>query len=116
MPHAWTFQVNDPDGNLVETAPGQKRITMRGPRNKAALIRQANRLLGSRRRAATREGFDDPGYVLDESSIKYEGNIEGPVGQWRPASAAPLSLPTDPAVQEAKNRRLAEEIQAGDLK
>jgi hypothetical protein len=114
----WEWQAKDKDGKVVETAPGMKSITMRGPGTLPDLIASANLFLYCKRLDAVRIGLPDPGYTLDLSSIKPLGHTDQTdqdLGVWAPTNALPVSLPTDPAVRAAHEKLIAERLGMAEM-
>lgn len=112
MPNVWRWQAKDKDGKVVEPAPGKTHFISRGPGRRKDMIDGATILLNNKRRAAIREGLEDPGYAVVPESVEAvetaDQSVLG-VGAWRPSGSKQVNLPTDPAVNEAKTKRLIEQ-------
>jgi hypothetical protein len=107
----WRFKVLGGDNQHVTTADGGGgSITVKGPPNKAELLKAAAILLNSRRSEAMRAGLDDPGYHIDEASIEPLGHTDDDIGSWVPEGAKMLELPTDAAVRADKEKFLATKL------
>lgn len=96
---AWTWQAKDAKGNLVESAPGKTEFYCRGPVTREDMIRGAKILLDNKRLHAMRFGLEDPGYVLDESTLKDVDEGTDPVEQFKAKRGlVPINLASDIAV------------------
>jgi hypothetical protein len=104
MARVWKWQAKDKDGKPVESAPGVNVFTSRGPGTKRDLIQGATIMLNSKRMRAVRDGLQDPGYKIDEASIKAEEVDDSPFGQWVPPGAQPVKLPSEREAEEAAVR------------
>lgn len=114
--NAWRWQAKDAQGRIVESSPGTTFFESRGPASKADMKELATILLNNHRMEAIRAGLDDPGYVVDEESIKPAA--EAPplnstnVGAWQPPAARPIQFPNADVIQ-ANNQRVIEEATGG---
>lgn len=97
MPNVWKWKAVDKDGKPVEAAPGSPTFVSRGPVKLPDMIKAARILLDGKRRAAIRAGLPDPGYTLVEESVEAVADNAAGLGEWKPAGAVPLQLPTESA-------------------
>ena len=95
-PNVWKWKAKDKDGNPVQFAPGMTTHVFRGPTNPKDAKASAELYLANARNEAMRNGYDDPGYTLDESSLEPVGTADpltpDNVGTWKPPGTAPLTL------------------------
>jgi hypothetical protein len=109
--NVWRFQAKDKDGNIVESSPRTTFFEFRGPTSKKEVIEAAALFFGNHRLDAMRAGLDDPGYVIDESTIEPAGNAPqtaADIGTRRPAGAVPVQMPNADVIAE-NNARVIEE-------
>jgi hypothetical protein len=95
-PNIWTYSGKDKNGKLIEFAPGMTKATATGPTKPADVLRNAKIHLYNARMEAVRNGYADPGYVVDEESIKPVGVASiGTVDEmisWKPEGGVPVTI------------------------
>lgn len=95
-PNVWQYSGYDKNGAKIPFAPGKFTVTVTGPTKPADVLQTAKIHLYNARMEAVRNGYADPGYMVDEASIKPVGKASiGTVDDmisWKPEGGVPLTL------------------------